>query len=113
MIWEGRVNRAVLLSMNQIMDLMVLLLRIAVWAVPVIAVPAVPAAVFQACQDKRVAWETVAAEAALIRAVPLVAEAVVHPAVPLPATVLKVDPAARELARVQVKVKAAPGNNQY
>jgi uncharacterized protein YqgV (UPF0045/DUF77 family) len=53
-----------------------------------------------------VVWVAMAAKAALIRAVPLVAEAIVHPAVLLPATVLKVDQAAGEVARIQVKAKA-------
>ena len=54
----------------------------------------------------------VAGKAALIRTVPPEAEAVVHPAVPLPATVLKVEQAEEEAARVQVKAKAVPGNNR-
>ena len=46
----------------------------------------------------------------LIRAVLPEAEAVVQPAVRLPATVLKVEQAEEEVARVQVKAKAVPGN---
>ena len=115
MIWEGRVNQAVLLSMNPIMDLMVPPLRTEAWAVPAEAIPVIHVGVFPACQKKIVAWAAIAAEAALIRAVPLATKAVVHPTAPLlPATtVLKVDRAAGELARVQKKAKAAPGNNQY
>jgi hypothetical protein len=54
----------------------------------------------------------VAGKAALTRAVRPEAEAVVHPAAPLP-TVLKADPAAVEVARVLEKAKAVPGNNRY
>ena len=54
----------------------------------------------------------VAGKAALIRTVHQEAEAVVHQTAPLP-TVLKVDQAEEEVARVQVKVKAVPGNNRY
>jgi hypothetical protein len=52
----------------------------------------------------------VAGKVALVRAVPLVTEAVT---VQLTATVLKVRQAEEEVARVLVKAKAAPGNNRY
>jgi hypothetical protein len=94
--------------MNQTMDLMVLLLRIRVWAVPAEAVPALPAVALPVCQEKMLVWVAMAAEAALIRAFPLVTE-VEAVAVLLSATILKVDQATGEVARVLVKEKAAPG----
>jgi hypothetical protein len=99
MIWEGRAKQAVLLSMDQTMDLMVLLHRIGVWAVPAEAMQALPSVALP-CQEKMVVWVAMAAEAALIRAVPLVTEAV---AARLTATVLKADPTAGEVARIKAK----------
>ena len=54
-----------------------------------------------------------AGKAALIRTVPPEAEVIVHPAALLPVTVLKVDQAEEEAARVQVKTKAVRGNDRY
>jgi hypothetical protein len=87
------------------MDLMVLRLKIGVWAVPAEAVPALHSVALPVCREKMVVWIAVDAEATPIRAVPLVTEAL---AARLTATVLKVDQAAGEVARVQVKAKAVP-----